>query len=155
MFCWSERCVAHCLLRALVGCAGLGATARADGSTGLVARELGGGPKAGKVGRIQLSALKLGGGEALGLIALELCGGLALEMGDDDDEALTRRLQQEEWAGSEGTRGAGLEGAGKAQAGTGGTSGGRVQAVDSTAEFESHLKAAGLHKPVFVAEPHM
>ncbi|KAJ1635916.1 hypothetical protein T492DRAFT_862551 [Pavlovales sp. CCMP2436] len=27
MFCWSERCVAHCLLRALVGCAGLGATA--------------------------------------------------------------------------------------------------------------------------------
>jgi len=30
--CWSERCVAHCLLRALVGCAGLGATARADGS---------------------------------------------------------------------------------------------------------------------------
>ncbi|KAJ1627733.1 hypothetical protein T492DRAFT_876208 [Pavlovales sp. CCMP2436] len=32
MFCWSERCVAHCLLRALVGCAGLGATARADGS---------------------------------------------------------------------------------------------------------------------------
>ncbi|KAJ1641020.1 hypothetical protein T492DRAFT_898126 [Pavlovales sp. CCMP2436] len=32
MFCWSERCVANCLLRALVGCAGLGATARADGS---------------------------------------------------------------------------------------------------------------------------
>ncbi|KAJ1641487.1 hypothetical protein T492DRAFT_853179 [Pavlovales sp. CCMP2436] len=28
MLCWSERCVAHCLLRALVGCAGLGATAR-------------------------------------------------------------------------------------------------------------------------------
>ncbi|KAJ1637976.1 hypothetical protein T492DRAFT_859283 [Pavlovales sp. CCMP2436] len=27
MLCWSERCVAHCLLRALVGCAGLGATA--------------------------------------------------------------------------------------------------------------------------------
>ncbi|KAJ1631291.1 hypothetical protein T492DRAFT_870200 [Pavlovales sp. CCMP2436] len=32
MLCWSERCVAHCLLRALVGYAGLGATARADGS---------------------------------------------------------------------------------------------------------------------------
>ncbi|KAJ1623139.1 hypothetical protein T492DRAFT_304755 [Pavlovales sp. CCMP2436] len=32
MLCWSERCVAHCLLRVLVGCAGLGATARADGS---------------------------------------------------------------------------------------------------------------------------
>ncbi|KAJ1637462.1 hypothetical protein T492DRAFT_860130 [Pavlovales sp. CCMP2436] len=30
--CWSERCVAHRLLRALVGCAGSGATARADGS---------------------------------------------------------------------------------------------------------------------------
>ncbi|KAJ1634605.1 hypothetical protein T492DRAFT_864790 [Pavlovales sp. CCMP2436] len=27
MLCWSERCVAHCLLRVLVGCAGLGATA--------------------------------------------------------------------------------------------------------------------------------
>ncbi|KAJ1617394.1 hypothetical protein T492DRAFT_893793 [Pavlovales sp. CCMP2436] len=34
MVCWSERCVAHCLLRALVGSAGLGATARADGSPG-------------------------------------------------------------------------------------------------------------------------
>jgi len=31
MLCWSERCVAHCLLRALVGCASLGTTARADG----------------------------------------------------------------------------------------------------------------------------
>ncbi|KAJ1635918.1 hypothetical protein T492DRAFT_862554 [Pavlovales sp. CCMP2436] len=27
MLCWSERCVAHCLLRALVGCDGLGSTA--------------------------------------------------------------------------------------------------------------------------------
>ncbi|KAJ1635699.1 hypothetical protein T492DRAFT_862947 [Pavlovales sp. CCMP2436] len=36
MMCWSERWFAHCLLRALVGCAGLGATARADGSPACV-----------------------------------------------------------------------------------------------------------------------
>ncbi|KAJ1632374.1 hypothetical protein T492DRAFT_905120 [Pavlovales sp. CCMP2436] len=31
MLCWSERYVAHCLLRALVGCAGLSATAHGYG----------------------------------------------------------------------------------------------------------------------------
>jgi hypothetical protein len=41
---------------------------------GLVACELGGGPKAGKVGQM----LELGGGVALGLIALELGDGVAL-----------------------------------------------------------------------------